>query len=132
MRHLSVAATSVAAAVEHPDVERESPSCGKRLSNSACGERWKMMRDSWQRIATKPRQSSRERDAVGATGSLVQVTAIRGHRVAGPSAAGTPTKAASRGRWIQRLAIVLQDWLERDAERRRLQSLNDHMLGDIG
>ncbi len=33
---------------------------------------------------------------------------------------------------IQRLAIFISKWLEQGAERRRLQSLGDHMLKDMG
>jgi uncharacterized protein YjiS (DUF1127 family) len=33
---------------------------------------------------------------------------------------------------IQRLAMFISKWLERRAERRHLQSLDDHMLKDIG
>jgi uncharacterized protein YjiS (DUF1127 family) len=33
---------------------------------------------------------------------------------------------------IRRPAILISRWLERGAERRRLQSLDDHMLKDMG
>jgi len=33
---------------------------------------------------------------------------------------------------IRRLAIFISKWLEQGAERRRLQSLDDHILKDIG
>jgi len=33
---------------------------------------------------------------------------------------------------FQRLVVLISRWLERRAERRSLQSLDDHMLKDIG
>jgi uncharacterized protein YjiS (DUF1127 family) len=36
------------------------------------------------------------------------------------------------GRPLQRLAIFIPTWLEQAAERRRLRSLSDHMLKDMG
>jgi len=48
-----------------------------------------------------------------------------------PQAASRPVpKPVAAG--IRRVAAGISAWLERGAERRRLQSLSDHMLRDFG
>jgi uncharacterized protein YjiS (DUF1127 family) len=43
-----------------------------------------------------------------------------------------PAATAGIGGSARRLAIFVSRWLEQGAERRRLQSLSDHMLRDFG
>jgi len=51
-----------------------------------------------------------------------------------PRAVARPMPAATAGIGgsVRRLAIFVSRWLEQGAERRRLQSLSDHMLRDFG
>jgi uncharacterized protein YjiS (DUF1127 family) len=56
--------------------------------------------------------------AVGPIGRRIRKTAIDIDRLV--------------GRPIQRLAVCISAWLERHAELRHLQSLDDHLLKDIG
>jgi uncharacterized protein YjiS (DUF1127 family) len=87
-----------------------------------------MMRDSRYRIAAKPRENPRERVAAESNGLLAPAAAIGAHR----SADGARTKPSSDGGRLRHLTALIKNWLQRHVERRRLQSLNDHMLGDIG
>jgi uncharacterized protein YjiS (DUF1127 family) len=65
-------------------------------------------------------------------------TATRPRRVAPERTAAEPVgrrlrrAAGGIGAPIRRLAMSIVTWLERDAERRALQSLGHHMLKDMG
>ena len=68
--------------------------------------------------AAKPSASHLARAAARSIGSPVRSAAIDLYHFAGGP--------------IRRLARFISKWLEQDAEYRRLQSLDDHMLKDIG
>lgn len=77
-----------------------------------------MLLDPERGAAAKPGGTHPVRAAVGASGRSIRRAAIgMGRLVGGP---------------LQRLAIFIPQWLEQGAERRRLRSLSDHMLKDIG
>jgi len=66
----------------------------------------------------KPSSNHLASAAVGSIGSPIRRAAINiNGLVGGP---------------VQRLAMSMSKWLEQRAGRRRLQSLDDHMLKDIG
>jgi uncharacterized protein YjiS (DUF1127 family) len=68
--------------------------------------------------ATKPHGGQRARTADGSIGHSIRRAAIAmGRLIGGP---------------LERLAIFIPAWLDQAAERRRLRSLSDHMLKDIG
>lgn len=91
-----------------------------------------MMRDSRYRTAAKPRGHPREPAVAESNGLLAWAAAIDARRMAERSVDGARTKASGDGGQLQHLAALIRNWLQRHAERRRLQGLNDHLLGDIG
>jgi uncharacterized protein YjiS (DUF1127 family) len=77
-----------------------------------------MMLDPENGAAAKPSSSHLVRAAAGSIGRPIRRAAIDVDRLVGGP--------------IGRLAIFISQWLERGAEHRLLQSLDDHMLKDIG
>jgi uncharacterized protein YjiS (DUF1127 family) len=77
-----------------------------------------MMLDPENGAAAKPSGSHLVRIAVGSIGRPIRRAATDMDRLAGGP--------------IRRLATFISTWLKRDAEHRLLQSLDDHMLKDMG
>ena len=63
---------------------------------------------------------------------LFSIVAFFPRAVARPMPRPLAAATAGVGGPIRRLAIFVSRWLERGSERRRLQSLSDHMLRDFG
>ena len=77
-----------------------------------------MLLDPESGAAANPGGNNRARAAAGSIGrSLRRAAGGMGRLVGGP---------------LQRLAIFIPTWLDQAAERRRLRSLSDHMLKDMG
>ena len=86
------------------------------------------------RIAGAPPAAKRGADGHerAALGLLAWMAAISATGVA--DASSSPARPAQHGGAgpLRRLAALWLSWRERRAERRYLQRLNDHLLGDIG
>jgi uncharacterized protein YjiS (DUF1127 family) len=65
-------------------------------------------------------------------GLLAWAAAIGGGAGTAVASGRVPSAARANDGWIRQLAARWLSWRERRAERRCLQRLNDHLLGDIG
>jgi uncharacterized protein YjiS (DUF1127 family) len=63
---------------------------------------------------------------------LFSIVAFFPRAVARPMPRPIAAAIAGIGGPVRRLAMLVSQWLERGSERRRLQSLSDHMLRDFG